>query len=243
MSETSHHGHRSRMRKKMLDGQGNFLDYELLELLLFNVFPRRDVKPIAKTLLKECGRKLSNVFFAEYSKLKNIENVSDSTISMIFTIKQIMQKILHQQLEGEESLTKISDLCEENQEEKEISLSDNFALINYLKMAIGNNEKESFCVLYLNIQSKLIAADVEDYGTVDRITIYHREIIRRALELNATGIVLSHNHPSGNCKPSKPDILLTEQLQKICVNIGIKLVDHIIISKNNHFSFYKNALI
>ena len=242
MENNSYHGHRSRMRTKMIENQDGFLDYELLELLLFNIFPRRDVKPIAKTLLKACGGKLSNVFFSEYNKLKNIENVIDSTISMIFTIKKIMQKILFEGLEKENNV--ITHLSEgEQDKEQDIILSDNFALINYLKITIGNNDKESLCILYLNIQNKLIASDIENYGTVDRIGIYHREIIRRALELNATGIVISHNHPSGNCKPSKSDILLTDQLNKICVNIGIKLLDHIIISQNNHYSFYKNALI
>jgi DNA repair protein RadC len=239
MKEHSYHGHRNRMRKKMIENQEGFLDYELLELLLFNIFPRKDVKPIAKTLLKECNGKLSNIFFSEYLKLKNIENVSDSTISMIFTIRKIMQKILYEELEKQDNILENNEL----HEDKEIFLNDNFAIINYLKLAIGNNEKESLCILYLNIQNKLIASNVENYGTIDKIGIYHREIIKRALELNATGIVISHNHPSGNCKPSKSDILLTEQLNKICINIGIKLLDHIIISKNNHYSFYKNALI
>ena len=244
ITDDSYLGHRKRMRSKMIENQEGFLDYELLELLLFNIFSRRDVKPIAKTLLKECGGKISNVFFSDYSKLKSIENVNDSTISMIFTIKKLMQKILYEELKKGENLESHSgDNDSKELNEKDIILSDNIALMNYLKISIGNNEKESLCILYLDIRNKLIASDVENYGTIDRIGIYHREIIKRALELNATGIVISHNHPSGNCKPSKADILLTEQLNKICVNMGIKLVDHIIISRNNHYSFYKNALI
>lgn len=240
MAENSYLGHRSRMRKKVLQNSEALLDYELLEVLLFNIFARKDTKSIAKDMIKNCGG-LSNVFFSDYHKLQSIENVSDSTISMIFTIRSIMRRILHEEIKNESSLLPENQDSESN--EVNATLSDNFKIINYLKMTIGNNQKESLCTLYLDTRMKLIAADTEEYGTIDRIGIYHREIIKRALDLHAAGIVISHNHPSGDPKPSKADIQLTDQLNKICVNMGIKLLDHVIISEKRHYSFYKDGLL
>jgi len=236
MTKEDYLGHRTRMREKILKCSDSLHDYELLELLLFNVFPRRDVKPIAKNMIREC-KQISNVFFSDYFKLKSIDGVSDSTIAMIFTIRKIMQMILNEDLADQETLAELNDT------HTEIRLEDNFKIINYLKMAIGNNETESLCILYLNIGMKLIKADIEDHGTIDKIAIYHREIIKRALDLNATAIVLSHNHPSGNPEPSKADINSTEQLRSVCSNIGVKLLDHIIITKRSHYSFFKNGLL
>jgi len=221
-----HLGNRDRIRKKILSNI-KLADYELLELLLFSVFQRKDVKILAKKLISECGG-FSNIFFTNYQKLKKIDGIGDSAIAMLFGIKETMQEILYNDVTKSENLI----------------LSDMKEILNYLRIKIGKNPNESFCILYLDKNMKLIHKEIQSNGTIDQVIVYNREIVKKALEVGATNLVLSHNHPSGNPKPSKADVDLTLQLQNICKNIGIKVVDHIIVTNTNvHFSFYKECII
>jgi DNA repair protein RadC len=219
-------GHRERMRKKILSDV-KLLDYELLELLLFNVFPRKDVKVLAKKIILECGG-FSNTFFSDYNKLKKIDGIGDSVIAMLFTIKEIFIEILYHDVRKSDNLT----------------LNGMKEILNYLRIKIGKNSNESFCVLYLDKAMKLLYEEVQENGTIDQVTVYNREIVRKALECGATNLVLSHNHPSGNATPSKADIDHTLQLRNVCNSIGIKIVDHLIVTSTNaHCSFYKEAIL
>ncbi len=224
-----YHGHRARLKQRFLksveDGNlGSFPDYELLEILLFSCFPRKDVKPIAKDLIKEFGS-LQQLFTADFRKLNNSKIINESTLTTIKAVYETSLRILK------------SDM-----EEKTI-LQSWKAVLDYCQLAMGSNVKEEFRVLFLNQKNFLIADEVQQRGTIDQTPVYPREVVKRALELGASSLILVHNHPSGDPKPSKADIEITEQIETALISINIKLHDHLIIAGNNHFSFAGNGLI
>jgi DNA repair protein RadC len=223
------HGHRQRLREKILLGN-KLADYELLELFLCNTIVRQDTKAISKTLIQKCGG-LSKIFSTDYSNLKKIDGVGDSVIASLFAMREIINEIL------KEEITSVKD-------SQEKQLVDRKEIKNYLRTKIGHSKTEILCVLYFDQNTKLIHEEINDNGTIDTIAVYSREIIKKALEISATQIIISHNHPSGNPTPSQSDISYTLDLQKVCKSLGIHLVDHIIVtSEKNYCSFYMDGII
>ncbi|APR97916.1 RadC family protein [Wolbachia endosymbiont of Folsomia candida] len=218
-------GHRKRLREKIILDNGQSLrDYEVLEHILYSAYSRIDVKPIAKGLIDNFGS-LNKVFNADLEALQDVDGVNNAAISAIFCVKQAFVRSARDEV-------------------KNLPIINNWKkLLDYLRISIGSINKENFRVIYMNKKYRLIAEDLQDVGTVDQTPVYIREIIKRALLIGSTSIVISHNHPSGDVQPSNSDIFLTKQLAEACQSIGIELVDHIIIAFNNHFSFKENRLL
>ncbi|ABD45356.1 DNA repair RadC family protein [Ehrlichia chaffeensis str. Heartland] len=218
-------GHRKRLRQKLLSkGNKGLLDYEILELILCSAHPRKDVKPIAKKLIEHFGT-FAKVFFADYSQLKQISGIGEVAISAIFCIREALNRILRENIDKGTII---------NQWQK---------LIEYLRIKIGNGSVENFHILYLNTKYKLLADETQDVGTVNQTPLYVREIIKKSLFLEATSIIIAHNHPSGDAKPSKADIEITNQLARACSDVGITLIDHVIVTSNAHYSFKTHNLL
>ncbi|MEC4735385.1 MAG: DNA repair protein RadC [Wolbachia endosymbiont of Halictus tumulorum] len=218
-------GHRKRLRERIISDNGqSLLDYEILEHILYSAYSRIDVKPVAKSLIENFGS-LNKVFNADLEALQNIEGVSNAAISAIFCVKQAFVRSAREEV-------------------KYLPIINNWEnLLDYLKVSIGSLNKENFRVIYMNKRYRLIAEDLQNFGTVDQTPIYVREIIRRALLIGSTSIVISHNHPSGDIQPSSSDMFLTRQLAEACKSIGIELIDHIIITFSSYFSFKENRLL
>ncbi len=218
-------GHRKRLRERIiLDNGQSLLDYEILEHILYSAYSRIDVKPVAKSLIENLGS-LNKVFNADLEALQNIEGVNNAAISAIFCVKQAFVRSAREEI-------------------KDLPIINNWEnLLDYLKVSIGSLNKENFRVIYMNKSYRLIAEDLQNFGTVDQTPIYVREIIRRALLIGSTSIVISHNHPSGDIQPSSSDMFLTRQLAEACKSIGIELIDHIIITFSSYFSFKENRLL
>uniref|UniRef100_A0AAU7YMF1 DNA repair protein RadC n=1 Tax=Wolbachia endosymbiont of Oeneis ivallda TaxID=3171168 RepID=A0AAU7YMF1_9RICK len=218
-------GHRKRLRERIiLDNGQSLLDYEILEHILYSAYSRIDVKPVAKSLIENLGS-LNKVFNADLEALQNIEGVNNAAISAIFCVKQAFVRSAREEI-------------------KDLPIINNWKkLLDYLKASIGSLNKENFRVIYMNKKYRLIAEDLQNFGTVDQTSIHVREIIRRALLIGSTSIVISHNHPSGDIQPSSSDMFLTRQLAEACKSIGIELIDHIIITFSSYFSFKENRLL
>lgn len=214
-----YHGHRDRLRARFAEGGVEALaDYELLELYLFNSIPRRDVKPIAKDLITTFGS-FAEVIAAPVERLTEVKGVSAKTALDLKLIKAAATKL------GQESLL------------GRPVLSSWTALLDYCRSAMQFEGKEQFRVLFLDRKNRLIADEVLGKGTVDHAPVYPREVIRRALELNSTAIILAHNHPSGDPTPSQSDIQMTKRIVEAATSIGVSVHDHLIIGRNDVASF------
>ncbi len=218
-------GHRARLKQKVFDkGIQSLTDCELLELVLMLAIPRRDVKPIAKKLLAEF-QSLSGVIHASPEQLKMISGIKESTALVFQTVQGVcerMAKIEINQAPVLEKWDKILDYC-------------------YVTLAQRKNE--CFYVLYLDTKRRLISTEEHQKGTVNHTPIYPREILKRALILEASAVILVHNHPSGNPNPSPEDIAHTQDLAKILKTSDISIHDHLIIGKNGIVSFRQFGLI
>lgn len=218
-------GHRERLRNKLLSHGGESLaDYELLELILMMALPRCDVKPLAKTLLNRFGS-FAGVMNATPEELMQIKGIKETTAATLKIIPTACERLLKQEISNTSvlnSFDKIKDYC-------------------YLKLAHKYNER--FHILFLNLKYHLIAAEEHQHGTINHTPVYPREILARALALNASAVILVHNHPSGDPKPSETDIKLTDELRKILKISDITVYDHIIIGKQGIYSFRKNGLM
>lgn len=218
-------GHRKRLRKRFMEtSPGSFSEYELLEMMLFWSSPRKDVKPLAKLLIKEFGS-LPDVINAGHDKLMLIEGVSESICTNFSLMREIVSRMLQYEII-----------------QKNILSSWN-ALIDYLRVTMGATKTEQFRTLFLNKKNILIADELQTLGTVDQTPVYPREIIKRALFHEASAIILVHNHPSGNPSPSKADIDLTKSIMQACSGIDVSVHDHVIIAGNEFYSFKSNLLI
>lgn len=224
--ETPHHtGHRDRLRGRFVkSGAGAFEDYELLEMILFAAIPRKDVKPLAKKLLADFGS-LSGVFGAGLEELKKVPGLSENSAVLLKNIHALTQRML------------IGDV------EKKPILSSWQKLIDYCYVAMAHEKREHFRVLFLNRKNQLIADEVQQIGTVDHAPVYPREIVKRALELGATALILVHNHPSGDPTPSDSDLAMTEEIIRAAGALDVLVHDHLIISKNGHTSFKSLGLL
>ncbi len=213
------HGHRDRLRTRFREGGGAALaDYELLELALFRALPRRDTKPVAKALLKRFGT-LAEVLHAPDERLKEVEGIGDAVVGDLKLIKAFAERVAADAVRKRPVLTSWS------------------ALLDYCRTAMAFEEREQFRILFLDKKNGLIADEVQGKGTVDHTPVYPREVIRRALELSATAIILVHNHPSGDPTPSRADISMTETIVGVGRPLGITVHDHLIIGRDGHASF------
>ncbi|MCP5369687.1 MAG: DNA repair protein RadC [Rickettsiaceae bacterium] len=219
-------GHRRRLKEKFLKNPNSFSDYELLELLLFQAIPRKDVKPLSKTLLKKF-KNFRGLVNASHDHLMSA-NASGVTQSVYFQF-QLLRELLNRMFREE-----VFD---------EHVISSWTALLNYLKFNMGCMKIEQFRVLFLNNKNILLADEILANGTIDQTPVYPREIVKRILFYEAASIILVHNHPSGNIKPSPSDIALTEQIIMACKTVNVKVHDHVIIGGNNYFSFKSNMLL
>lgn len=212
-------GHRDRLRQRFRDAGGESLpDYELLELLLFRSIPRRDVKKLAKDLIARFGS-FSEVLGAPLGRLLEVGGIGESTALDL----KIAEAAGRRLLKGEVR--------------KRISLSSWTALIDYCRVAMAFAEREELRLLFLDKKNGLIADEVQQTGTVDHTPVYPREIVRRAIELSATALILVHNHPSGDTTPSQADIRMTHEVVAIAKQLGIAVHDHLIIGRSGHTSF------
>lgn len=217
-------GHRDRLRERFLAAPDSLPDYELLELLLFMAIPRRDVKPIAKNLIARFGT-LNGVLSASPQELQGVDGISEITATAIKIIRAAGLRLLKQDVEGRPVLKSWQ------------------RLLDYLQAAMANEKREHFRLLFLNKKNELIADEVQNSGTVDHTQAYPREIMKRALELGATALILVHNHPSGDPTPSQPDIALTNQILAAAAPFSIVVHDHLIVSRNGVTSFKSLGLI
>lgn len=218
-------GRRVRLRERLLNSKLNFLfDYEILELFLYLSIPRKDVKPIAKELIQHF-KSIGNIVNSEAEELSKISGLGISSISNFKLLKEIVYRI------NRESVSK-RDLISSKDE-----------LVTYLRSSIGFKQKENIHVLYLNSKNQLIKDKIIDYGTANKVTIYPREVVKEALDSNSTAVIICHNHPSGDTKPSQADIKMTHNLQSALNAVEILLHDHVIISPSGYFSFKSERLI
>lgn len=217
-------GHRERLRNKFLKGAHAMADYELLELLLCLAIPRKDVKPLAKTLFKHL-KNFDQIICSDLNILTQIQGLGINTAISIKLVHEIIQRVLKEQFKHVTLLN--------NQEQ----------LINYLKIAMAYKQIEQFRVLFLNTKHVLIADEIQCEGTIDQVALYIRQIIKRALELNSSKMILVHNHPTGDAAPSQADIESTKLLQEACFTMNITLNDHIIIGRFGFFSMREHELL
>ena len=229
-------GHRERVRKKFLENGFNGLeDYEILELLLFYVIPRKDTKAIAKELIKKF-KNLANVLKADTLELKTIDGLGDATITFLKMIGALPARIYKDELKNKK-------LFKENNSENKYKITDKEFLLTFLRNKIGYKNVEKFYVIYLSSSNEVLAFEESSSGTLDRSSIYPREIYKRVIMENAKSIIIAHNHPSGNTCPSKCDIDITNEIAKGLKNFGALLLEHIIITRDSHFSFLEEGLI
>ena len=229
-------GHRERVRKKFLENGFNGLeDYEVLELLLFYVIPRKDTKAIAKELIKRF-KTLANVLKADTLELKTINGLGDVAITFLKMIGALPARIYKDELKNKK-------LFKENNSENKYKITDKEFLLTFLRNKIGYKNVEKFYVIYLSSSNEVLAFEESSSGTLDRSSIYPREIYKRVIMENAKSIIIAHNHPSGNTCPSKCDIDITNEIAKGLKNFGALLLEHIIITRDSYFSFLEEGLI
>ncbi len=218
-------GHRQRLKDRFRKGGVDALpDYELLELLLFSAIPRRDVKPLAKELIKKFGG-FAEVISASPERLMDISGIGETVITALKLIESAAQKLAQ---------GKIMD--------KPV-LSNWQALVDYCQIQMAHQKKEQFRILFLDRQNRLIADEMQQEGTIDHTPVYPREVIKRALELHSTAIILVHNHPSGDPTPSRDDVEMTKRIEDAGKQLGVMLHDHLIISKSGHTSLKTLGLV
>ena len=232
MNEKDSQGHRERIKEKFLkNGIDGFAEYEILELLLTYCIPRKDTKPIAKELLNKF-KSLDNIFKADFDKLFAIDGLGKNSIAFLKLIGDLPSIIYKDELKNKKLVDK-----------ETLKISNKDILLKYLRNKIGYEEIEKFYVIYLSSSNEVIEFEENSTGTLDRSSVYPREIYKRVINLNAKSIILAHNHPSDNITPSKSDIELTNEIAKGLKNFGALLIEHIIITKNSYFSFLEEGLI
>lgn len=222
-SKPDHLGHRERLRARFLAAPDALPDYELLELVLFAV-PRIDTKPIAKDLIRTFGS-FAEVISADPEKLREVDGVKDVAVATLKAVQVAAQRLLHAKVKAAPVIASWA------------------ALLDYCTATMAYNTVEQFRVLYLDKKNKLIADEEQQTGTVDHTPVYPREVVKRALALNASSLIMCHNHPSGDPKPSQADIEMTRKVKDAAVAVGLTLHDHVIVSRGGHVSFKSQGLI
>jgi len=210
--------HRQRLRSRFLEGGADALpDYEMLELVLFRAIPRADVKPLARQLLETFGD-FARVMSATPRRLKEVDGVGDAVICELKVVEAAAHRLARARVI------------------RRPVISSWDALIDYVRTAMSHLETERFRVLFLDRKNVLIADEVQGAGTVDHVPVYPREVMKRALELGASALILVHNHPSGDPTPSGADIDMTHQIEAAGQVLGITLHDHLVVGKSREVS-------
>ncbi|MDH5797518.1 MAG: DNA repair protein RadC [Paracoccaceae bacterium] len=211
--------HRQRLRERFLEGGAAAVpDYELLELVLFRAIPRKDVKPLARQLLETFGN-FNGVISAPSTRLREVKGTGEAVILELKIVEAAAQRLARSRVI------------------KRPVLSSWQSLIDYCHASMAHRETEQFRVLYLDRKNILIADEEQAQGTVDHVPVYPREVVKRALELNASALILVHNHPSGDPTPSTADIEMTARVAEAAQVLGVTLHDHLIIGKASEVSF------
>jgi DNA repair protein RadC len=224
-TENGSEGHRERLRARFLKGgPGAMPDYELLELTLFAALPRRDTKPLAKALLARFGS-FAEVIAAPRARLMEVKGVGEGVANHLKIVEAAAHRLAKTQVIGRPALSSWA------------------ALLDYCTAAMARIAHEEFRVLFLDRKNVLIADEVQNRGTVDHTPVYPREIVKRALELSASAIILVHNHPSGDPTPSKADILMTREIVAVAKALGLAVHDHLVIGRGGHASFKSLGLL
>jgi DNA repair protein RadC len=220
-----YHGHRERLRERFREaGAEAVSDYELLELVLFRAIPQRDVKPLAKELITKFGS-FPEAISAPLTRLAEVKGLGDAAITELRIVHAAASRLARGQVR------------------KRPVLSSWPSVIDYCRTTMAFAEKEQFRVLFLDKRNQLIVDELQQVGTVDHTPVYPREVVKRALELSATALILVHNHPSGDPTPSHADIEMTQTIIKVAGPLGIAVHDHIVVGKDGHASFRSLRLI
>jgi len=213
-----YHGHRQRLRQRFLSAGSEALsDYEVLELILFRAIPQRDVKPLAKDLIAEFGS-FAEAIAAPVERLKEIDGLGEAAIAELKIVQAAATRLLRGQVRERPVLSSWS------------------SVLDYCRGAMAFAEREQFRILFLDKRNRLIADEEHQTGTVDHTPVYPREVVKRALELSATAVILVHNHPSGDPTPSRADIEMTQAIIEVTRPLGIAVHDHLIVGKDGHAS-------
>ncbi len=211
-------GHRERLRERALKSLDAVPDYELLELFLFRTFPRGDIKPIAKALLTRFGS-LGAVATASVEDLRTVPGVGEQAALDLKLLGEVTLRV------GRETIR------------KRTVIGSWSALLAYVKVALANEPREQFRVLFLDNKNQLILDEIQNRGTVDHAPVYAREVMRRALELSASSVILVHNHPSGDPTPSGADITMTREVVDAGRALKISVHDHLVVGREGVASF------
>jgi DNA repair protein RadC len=218
-------GHRERLRRRFREAGPDALpDYELLEMILFRAVPRRDTKPLAKAVLARFGS-FAEALNAPEELLREVPGLGEAAITEIKLVRAAALRLMRGEVLERPVLASWSQV------------------LDYCRASMGFEAKEQFRILFLDKRNQIIADEVQQKGTVDHTPVYVREVVKRALELSATAIVLVHNHPSGDPTPSRADIEMTKQIVASAKNLGIVVHDHIIVGRQGHASFRGLGLI
>jgi DNA repair protein RadC len=220
-----HLGHRARMRQKLLmAGPDALLDHEMLEMTLFLALPRRDTKPLARSLLDRFGS-FAGAIAAPPVELRSIEGLGEAGLAALKTVHGAALRLARAEVQDRPLLHSWE------------------SLIGYLSAVLARERVEQFRLLFLDTRNRLIADEAQARGTVNHTPVYPREVVRRALELQATALILVHNHPSGDPTPSRADIEMTAEVKSAAAALGIVLHDHLIIGNGRHVSLRREGLL
>jgi DNA repair protein RadC len=217
--------HRKRLRERFLSAGAEALaDYELLEMVLFGPLPRRDVKPLAKELIRVFGS-FADVIAAPPDRLREVSGVGDSVVAALKTVQAAALRLARGQVLNRPALSSWE------------------ALLDYCAAAMARTQTEEFRILFLDRKNLLLADEVHQRGTVDHTPVYPREVVKRALELGASALILVHNHPSGDPTPSRADIAMTREIAAAAKALRIEVHDHVVIGRGRHASFKALGLL
>ncbi|HZF75473.1 MAG TPA: DNA repair protein RadC [Acetobacteraceae bacterium] len=220
-----HLGHRARMREKLLrSGPDALLDHELLEMVLFIALPRRDTKPIARALLARFGS-FANAISADPRDLQAVEGMGEGAAAALKVVQGAALRLMRAEVRDQPVLNNWD------------------RLIAYLSAALARETVEQFRILFLDTKNRLLADEAQARGTVNHTPVYPREVVKRALELQATALILVHNHPSGDPTPSRADIEMTAEVKRAAGVLGIVVHDHLIVGNGRHLSFRREGLL
>lgn len=221
-----YYGHRERLRDRFLRvGKEALADYELMELILFRALPKGDVKPLAKKILAKFDDDFNTAITAPTKELLAIEGVGPAVVGEMKIVEAVAHRLAQAKVLGKNAISSWDEL------------------MHYCKAVMAYRDLEVFRILFLDRKNFLIADEAQAKGTVDHVPVYPREVVKRALELNASAIILLHNHPSGDPSPSDEDRVITTQIIEACATVGVEVHDHVVIGRAEDFSFRGNGLI
>ena len=223
--KSDHLGHRARLRERFLDrGADALADYEMIELLLFQALPRRDTKPVARALIERFGS-YAGVLRAAPGELGEVDGMGQAAVAAIRTVAEAATRLAREEALGAEILDSWD------------------RLVAYLRIRLAHEKTECFRLLFLDAKNRLIADEEMHRGTVNHTPVYPREVMKRALELAATAVIMVHNHPSGDPNPSRADIRMTYEIRQLGKGLGVTLHDHVIVARGGHSSFRAMGLL